>query len=234
MINNRDKLNKFAPKSDKGIFLSYSTKKVAYRVLIRRTRLIIEIFDVKFDDSHIRDAPPSTETTAIMECDIPASSGPLNLVEVNYDDLFDPVETEKLSEDLVSPVAQQQHADSSGPSSSEVVSINTSTSPVEGESSTPDLAATVEVPILDVVQIPARKEALSSNVSSDLDDELIENIDTGTDPRIITLPSAVQGEPSQVPEELPSAAQGEPFPTAQENSIFVPTNQDDSTGCSQV
>ena len=40
-----------------------------------------------------------------MESDIPASSGPLNLVEVNYDDLFDPVETAKLYEVLVSPTA---------------------------------------------------------------------------------------------------------------------------------
>ncbi|KAL7607950.1 hypothetical protein Lser_V15G09808 [Lactuca serriola] len=46
-----------------------------------------------------------------MESDIPATSGPLNLVESNYDDLFDPIETAKLSEVLVSPAAQQQHAD---------------------------------------------------------------------------------------------------------------------------
>ena len=110
---------------------------------------------MKFDDSHIRIAPPSTETTAIMESDIPATSGPLNLVEINYDDLFDPIETAKLSEVLVSPAAQQQHADVSGPSLSEVVSLNTSTSPVEGESSTPDLIATVEVPVPDAAYIPA-------------------------------------------------------------------------------
>ena len=127
MINNRDQLNKFAPKSDESIFLGYSTNKVAYRVLIRRTRLIIESFDVKFDNYYILNTPPSTETTAIMESDIPASSGSPNLVEVNYDDLFDPVKTVKLSEVLVSPTAQQQHADVSGPSLSEVASLNTFT-----------------------------------------------------------------------------------------------------------
>ena len=133
MINNRDQLNKFAPKSDEGIFLGYSTNKVAYRVLIICTRLIIESFDVKFDDSYTCNTPLSTETTAIMESDIFASSGPLNLVEVNYDDLFDPVETAKLSEVLVSPADQQQHADISRPSPSEAVSLNTSTSLVEGK-----------------------------------------------------------------------------------------------------
>ena len=148
------------------------TNKVAYRVLIRRTRLIIESFDVKFNDSHIRDAPPSTETTTIMDCDIHASSGPLNLVELNYDDLCDPVETTKLSEVLVSPAAQQ-HVDISGPSPSDGVSINTSTSPVEGESSTPDLPATIEVSILNDIYVPARRESVPSNVSSDSDDELI-------------------------------------------------------------
>ena len=111
----------------------------------------------------------------------------------------------------MSPTAQQQHTDVSGPSLSEVASLNTFTSPVEGESSTPDQPATIEVPVLDVAQVPIRKESLPSNVSSDSDDELIENIDTRTDPRIVTLPSAVQGEPSQVPERLPSAIQGEPI-----------------------
>ena len=41
-----------------------------------------------------------------MESDILISSGPLNIVEVNYDDLFDPTETTHISEILVSVVAQ--------------------------------------------------------------------------------------------------------------------------------
>ncbi|CAH1432412.1 unnamed protein product [Lactuca virosa] len=229
-----DHLNKFAPKSDEGIFLGYSTNKVAYRVLIRRTRLIVESFDVKFDDYYVHNTAPSTETKAILESDIPASSGPLNIVEVNYDDLFDPVEITKLSEVLVSPEAQQQHADVSGPSLSDVVSLNTSTSPVEGESSTPDQVTTIEVPVLDdAVPVPIRRESLPSDISSDSDDEDIENIDTRTDSRIITLPT-IQGEPSQVQGELPSAIQGEPPSFVQENSNPTFPIQDNSAGCSHV
>ena len=133
----------------------------------------------------------------------------------------------------MSSAAQQQHADVSGPSLLEVVSLNTSTSPVEGESSTQDIATTVEVPVPDAAYIPARSEASASNEpSDDSDDELIENIDTRSDPRIVTLPSAFQGEPSQVPEELPSAIQGEPqsLPILQENPALI--DQDVSTGCS--
>ena len=111
MINNKDHLNKFAPKYDEGLFLGYSTNKVAYRVLITCTRLIVKSFDVKFNDYCICNTALSIETKAILESDIPVSSDPLNIVEVNYDDLFDPVETAKISEVLVSPKAQQQHSE---------------------------------------------------------------------------------------------------------------------------
>ena len=104
-------MNKFTPKSDEGIFLSYSTNKVAYKVLIRRTRLIVESFNVKFDDCYVRNTDPTSETKAILESDIASSSDSLNIVELNYDDLFDPIETAQLSEVLVSPEAQQQHAE---------------------------------------------------------------------------------------------------------------------------
>ena len=134
----------------------------------------------------------------------------------------------------MSPTAQQQHADVSGPSLSEIASLNTFTSPVEGESTSPVNTTTIEVPVLDDAQVHIRRKSLPSNVSSDSDDEIIENIDTITDPRIVTLPSAIHGEPSQVPDRHPSTIQGEPLQTAQENSILIPTNPDDSAGCSQV
>ena len=101
--------------------------------------MIIESFDVKFDDYHICNSALSTETTTILESDIPASSGQLNLVEINYDDLFDPVDTAKVSEVLMYLEAQQQHADVSGPTTSEEVSLNSSTSLVVGENSTPNI-----------------------------------------------------------------------------------------------
>ena len=107
VVNNRDHLNKSAPKSNEGIFLGYSTKKVAYHVLIRKTRLIVESFDIKFDDYYVRNIASSQETKFMMENDIPPSSGPLNIVEVNYADLFDPTNIAHLSDILVFPVAQE-------------------------------------------------------------------------------------------------------------------------------
>ena len=110
MINNKDHLNKFALKSYEGVILGYSTNKLPYRVLIRHTRLKLESFDVKFDDYHVGNTALSSETKVILESDIPVSSGLLNIFEINYDDLFCTTETAHLSEILVSPVAQQQHA----------------------------------------------------------------------------------------------------------------------------
>lgn len=76
---------------------------------------------------------------------------------------------------------------------------------LRGESSTPVQVTTIEIPVLeDVASVPICRGSLSSNASSDSDDENIENIDTRTDARVITLPT-IQGEPTQVQEELPSA-----------------------------
>ncbi|XP_023730243.1 uncharacterized protein LOC111877976 [Lactuca sativa] len=178
VINNKDHLKKFAPKSDEGIFLGYTPNKVAYQHLIRRTRLIVESIDVKFDDHYVRNTALSTETKAILESDIPTSSGPLNIFEINYDDLFDPAETARLSEILVSPVAQQKHAEVSGPTLSEDFSLNTSTSPVEGESSTLVPMTNIEVPVLeDAAPVSNHKISIPSNVSSKSEDEEVENKD---------------------------------------------------------
>ena len=89
----------------------------------------------------------------------------------------------------MSLVAQQQHAEVSGPTLSDDVSLNTSTSTVEGENSTPDQVTTIEVPVPEeAASVPIHRITLPSNVSSDSDDEDIEkNIDTETDPRVITL-----------------------------------------------
>lgn len=133
--------------------------------------MIVEIFDVKFDD-----------------CDIPPSEDPLNIVEVNYDHLFDPIPTTQLSEVLVSTEAQQQHADVSGPTPSEDVSLNHSSSLVERESSTsPVQLITTEVPINeDVAPISLSRTQPQPIIQSDSDDE-IENIETRADPRVFTI-----------------------------------------------
>lgn len=49
-----------------------------------------------------------------MENDIPIQSKPLNIIEVNYDTLFDSLETTIFSKILVSTAAQVQHIEVSG------------------------------------------------------------------------------------------------------------------------
>ena len=128
----------------------------------------------------------------------------------------------------MSPEAQQQHAEVSGPSMSDDLSLGTSTSPIEGESTTPTLTTTIEVLLIeDVAPISIRRVPNPSNASSDSDEK--ENISTRTNPRVITH-SLFQMEPSSVQEGLPYAIQGEP------HSDFNPKVQveDNPTGCSQV
>ena len=91
--NNRGNLGKFEPKADEAIFLGYSTNKVAYRVLNRRTRVIEESFDVSFDDFHIRKPVDNSTVTFILESDIPEGYGPVIITEVDYETLFGPTET---------------------------------------------------------------------------------------------------------------------------------------------
>lgn len=98
-------------------------------------------------DYYVCNTVHSTKTKSIIESDIPTSSGSLNIVEVKYDDLFGPLETVRLSEILVSLVAQQQHAKVFGSILSEGTSLNISTSLVEREGLVPFEVTTAEVPI---------------------------------------------------------------------------------------
>ena len=88
---------------------------------------------------------------------------------------------------------------------------------------------TIEVLVLEeAAPVPLCLGFQPSNVSSDSDDENIENIDTRTNPRVLTIPT-IQGEPSHAQEDLSSTIQGGPTPIAQENANIDPTAQDDST-----
>ncbi|KAH9649201.1 Integrase catalytic domain-containing protein [Citrus sinensis] len=57
ILNTKDNLGKFDPKSDVGIFLGYSNSSKAYRVYNRRTLVVEESMHVTFDESN----PSSTE-----------------------------------------------------------------------------------------------------------------------------------------------------------------------------
>ena len=88
--NNRDQLTKFQPKADEAIFLGYSSKSKAYRVLNRRTRVIEESFDVTFDDNFIQNSSPTHVITHIMESDAPTPGCPNSqtILEVDFETLF--------------------------------------------------------------------------------------------------------------------------------------------------
>ena len=50
ILNNREQLCKFQPKSDKGVFFGYSLNSRAYRVYNLRTKTIMESINVVIDD----------------------------------------------------------------------------------------------------------------------------------------------------------------------------------------
>lgn len=63
---NRDQLTTSQPKSNEAIFIGYSSKSKAFRVLNRQTRVIEQSFELTFDDHYIRTTKPIHVTTHIM------------------------------------------------------------------------------------------------------------------------------------------------------------------------
>ena len=56
ILNKKDNLGKFDPKSDVGIFLGYSNSSKAYRVYNKRILVIEESMHVTFDESNLSSA----------------------------------------------------------------------------------------------------------------------------------------------------------------------------------
>ena len=52
ILNDREHLDKFDPKSDEAIFLGYSTHSKAYRVYHKRNQTVVESIHVKFDETN--------------------------------------------------------------------------------------------------------------------------------------------------------------------------------------
>ncbi|GJV95265.1 retrovirus-related pol polyprotein from transposon TNT 1-94 [Tanacetum coccineum] len=69
ILNTKDYLTKFDPKSTKGIFLGYSPNSKAYIILNKETMRIKESFNVKFDESPPPKSPP-LEDDDVLECEI--------------------------------------------------------------------------------------------------------------------------------------------------------------------
>ena len=64
ILNDREHLDKFQAKSDKGIFLGYSLNSRAYRIFNLRTKTIMESVNVVIDDL-TNVAGPSSEEEAV-------------------------------------------------------------------------------------------------------------------------------------------------------------------------
>ncbi|GKE38266.1 retrovirus-related pol polyprotein from transposon TNT 1-94, partial [Tanacetum coccineum] len=69
ILNTKDYLSKFDPKSTKGIFLGYSPNSKAYIILNKETIKIKESHNVKFDESPPKSPP--LEDDDVLECEIP-------------------------------------------------------------------------------------------------------------------------------------------------------------------
>ncbi|GJS91996.1 putative ribonuclease H-like domain-containing protein [Tanacetum coccineum] len=66
-INDSENLGKLQPKADIGIFISYAPTKKAFRIYNRRTRRIIEIIHVDFDELTAMDSEHSSSGPALHE-----------------------------------------------------------------------------------------------------------------------------------------------------------------------
>ncbi|KAI3718322.1 hypothetical protein L6452_19187 [Arctium lappa] len=55
VLNDKESLNKFSAKADEGIFIGYSSTSAAYRVYIKKSKTIIEIVNVTFDEDMASD-----------------------------------------------------------------------------------------------------------------------------------------------------------------------------------
>nr|GEV94036.1 retrovirus-related Pol polyprotein from transposon TNT 1-94 [Tanacetum cinerariifolium] len=65
ILNTKDYLTKFDPKSYEGIFLSYSQNSKAYIILNKHTRKVKESFNVTFDET-----PPPSKTSPLVNDDL--------------------------------------------------------------------------------------------------------------------------------------------------------------------
>nr|GEW17297.1 retrovirus-related Pol polyprotein from transposon TNT 1-94 [Tanacetum cinerariifolium] len=65
ILNTRDYLTKFDPKSYEGIFLGYSQNSKAYIILNKHTRKVKELLNVTFDET-----PPPSKTSPLVDYDL--------------------------------------------------------------------------------------------------------------------------------------------------------------------
>ncbi|GJY21582.1 retrovirus-related pol polyprotein from transposon TNT 1-94, partial [Tanacetum coccineum] len=65
ILNTKDYITKFDPKSCEGVFLGYSQNSIAYIILNKHTRKVEESLNVKFDET-----PPPSKTSPLVDDDL--------------------------------------------------------------------------------------------------------------------------------------------------------------------
>ncbi|KAJ9542485.1 hypothetical protein OSB04_028991 [Centaurea solstitialis] len=89
VLNETENRGKFGPKSDEMIFVGYSDCSVAYRVFNKRSRIVYESVNVKFDPFVELSSNADASTSTSSSSDPPATSSELDsLFEYFYDDLY--------------------------------------------------------------------------------------------------------------------------------------------------
>ncbi|KAJ9562631.1 hypothetical protein OSB04_007791 [Centaurea solstitialis] len=120
VLNETENRGKFGPKSDEMIFVGYSDCSVAYRVFNKKSRVVYESVNVKFDPfvelSSFADASTSTSTSS----DPPATSPELDsLFEYFYDDLYGSNQTSLSNADILyTPLSSTTPSSEVSPTSS--------------------------------------------------------------------------------------------------------------------
>ncbi|GKD37825.1 retrovirus-related pol polyprotein from transposon TNT 1-94, partial [Tanacetum coccineum] len=98
ILNTKDYLTKFDPKSTEGIFLGYSPNSKAYIILNKETMRIEESLNVKFDESPPPKSPP-LEDDDVLECEI---------IE-NQEKVLEIKENEPLNKEIVNIKESKDH-----------------------------------------------------------------------------------------------------------------------------
>src|SRR5437667_3241821 len=101
ILNSKDYLTKFDPKSDEGVFLGYSTNSKAYRIFNLRSLLVEESLNVSFDESL---APPKYIDLAEYDENIEKVIRSFEELKVDSDainPLIIPDETPNLPKDVI-------------------------------------------------------------------------------------------------------------------------------------
>ncbi|GJW29252.1 retrovirus-related pol polyprotein from transposon TNT 1-94 [Tanacetum coccineum] len=83
ILNTKDYLTKFDPKSYEGVFLGYSQNSKAYIILNKHTRKIKESLNVTFDET-----PPPSKTSPLVDDDLDEEEP---IKGIDYDETYAPV-----------------------------------------------------------------------------------------------------------------------------------------------